>query len=112
MSERLKIYLNNYPANFDEADIINVLYEFNKGRSNFFTKSDILDFVSAELYTNYYDELDNLLKDFSKKHKGIFETTSYCVETDEYFRDYYKDGKCQTEIGRLEFDKFDESKLK
>ena len=111
MSERLEIYLSDYPTNFSEKHIINALYEFGKSSGNFFCEIDIFNFVSNKLYTNYYDELDNLLKDFSKKHKGIFETTSYCAETDEYFRDYYKDGKCQTETGKIEFNKFDESKL-
>lgn len=112
MRESVEIWLSNYPTNFSDKNIINKLHEFNIGRDNFFSIVDIAEFVSAKLYTDYYDELDSLLRDFSRKHKGIFETTSYCAETNEYFRDYYKDGKCQTEITRLEFNKFDESKLK
>lgn len=111
MSEILEIYLNDYPSNFDEDDIINALYEFNKSRGNFFDKTDVGNFVCGKLRTDYYDELDRLLKDFSKEHKGIFETTSYCYDEDAHFRDYYKDGKRQTEIGYVEFGKFDESKL-
>ena len=111
MDENVSIYLSKYPKNFNGKDLVNKLEKFSKSRSNYFTKIDMEKFIFEELFTNYYDELDNLLKEFSKEHEGIFETTSYCIETDEYFRDYYKNGKCQTELGRIEFNEFDENKL-
>lgn len=103
-------YYTKYKLEINDSNKIDIIKELIE----YYHEASYAINEDGSLYdeTKWYDH-ESDLKDFSKNYSNIlFELSGEGEESGDMWKKYFKNGKMQESYARIEFDEFDENKLK